>query len=67
MRPKASDIVKRLYDLQIGPEVSPLIADWSDEFTSKFRRSQQADPLLPTVAQIERMLFGDSKFMLQVN
>ncbi|KAJ7846554.1 hypothetical protein B0H13DRAFT_1907706 [Mycena leptocephala] len=34
-------------------------ADWDEEFTSKFRRSLQAEPLLPSVTQIERMLSGD--------
>jgi hypothetical protein len=35
------------------------MTDWDEEFTSKFRRSLQAEPLLPPVTQIERMIFGD--------
>ncbi|KAJ7883500.1 hypothetical protein B0H14DRAFT_1428909 [Mycena olivaceomarginata] len=39
--------------------MTPSTPDWNEEFTSKFRRSQQGEPLLPSVTQIERMLFGD--------
>jgi hypothetical protein len=58
MRPTASQIVECL----IGPSIAAKTSsstDWDEEFTSKFRRSLQAEPLLPSVTQIERMLFGD--------
>jgi hypothetical protein len=65
-RPTASQIVEWLGGPSIRAQTMPLTADWNDEFTSKFRRSQQAEPLLPSVTQIERMLFGDGKFVSSV-
>jgi hypothetical protein len=65
MRPTASEIVERLGGLSIGAQTTSSTSDWSDEFTSKFRRSQQAEPLLPSVTQIERMLFGDGEFLFR--
>ncbi|KAJ7878757.1 kinase-like domain-containing protein [Mycena olivaceomarginata] len=59
MRPTATEIVERLVAPSIAAQPTPFNADWSDEFTSKFRRSQQAEPLLPSVTQIEHMLFGE--------
>jgi hypothetical protein len=38
------------------------MTDWDETFTSKFRSSLQAQPLLPSVNQIEHMLFGDGEF-----
>ncbi|KAJ7883532.1 kinase-like domain-containing protein [Mycena olivaceomarginata] len=65
-RPTASQIVEWLGGPLIGAQKASSTSDWSHEFTSKFRRSQQAEPLLPSVSQIEHMLFDDGKFMLQV-
>ncbi|KAJ7828509.1 kinase-like domain-containing protein, partial [Mycena leptocephala] len=59
MRPTASQIVERLIGPSIGAKTTSSTTDWDGEFTSKFRRSLQAEPLLPSVTQIERMLFGD--------
>ncbi|KAJ7883476.1 kinase-like domain-containing protein [Mycena olivaceomarginata] len=59
MRPKTSDIVDCLAGPSVGAHPTPLTSDWHDEFTSKFRRSVQAEPLLPSVAEIEGMLFGN--------
>ncbi|KAJ6466811.1 kinase-like domain-containing protein [Mycena sanguinolenta] len=58
MRPTAPQIVESLYG--IGAKTKPLATDWDEEATSKFRRSLQAEPLLPSVAQIERLLFGNA-------
>ncbi|KAF7377544.1 Protein kinase domain-containing protein [Mycena sanguinolenta] len=60
-RPTAVAVVKRLEDPLIGAKPTPLAADWDETFTSKFRRSVDREPLLPSVAQIERILFGDEK------
>ncbi|KAJ6482414.1 kinase-like domain-containing protein [Mycena sanguinolenta] len=62
-RPTASQVVERLRGALIGAEQmsTPFIADWDEKFTSKFRRSVQGEPLLPSVTQIERMLYGDKK------
>jgi hypothetical protein len=64
--PKAAEIVAQLVGPSIRTQATPSAADWDDTLTSKFCRSLQANPLLPTVTQIECMLFGDGKFMLQV-
>ncbi|KAJ7878760.1 kinase-like domain-containing protein [Mycena olivaceomarginata] len=62
MRPTASEIVDCLTGPSIGAQtLTPSVPDWNEEFTFKFRRSLQAEPLLPSVTQIERMLFGDGK------
>jgi hypothetical protein len=66
MRPTASQIVERLGGPSIGAQTTPFVADWDDTSTSKFRRSLQAEPLQPSVAQIERMLFGEGKFTMKV-
>jgi len=59
MRPAAAQIVGRL----IGPAIQATkiqsTTDWDDTFTSKFRRSLQLQPPLPTVAEIKHMIFGD--------
>jgi hypothetical protein len=59
MHPTASQIVERLIGTSIGAKTTSSTTDWDAEFTSKFRRSLQAEPLLPSVIRIERMLFGD--------
>ncbi|KAJ7810950.1 kinase-like domain-containing protein, partial [Mycena olivaceomarginata] len=66
MRPTAAEIVEQLEGPSIAAQRTPFTMDWSEEFTSKFRRTLQAEPLLPSVTQIERMLFGDGKFIWQV-
>ncbi|KAJ7713718.1 kinase-like domain-containing protein [Mycena olivaceomarginata] len=59
-RPSAAQIVPRLTGSPIrATATSSSTTDWDDTLTSRFRRSFQAKPLLPSVAQIERMLFGD--------
>ncbi|KAF7377580.1 Protein kinase domain-containing protein [Mycena sanguinolenta] len=57
-RPTTPKIVESLS--VIGAKTKPLATDWDEEATSKFRRSLQAEPLLPSVAQIERLLFHDA-------
>ncbi|KAJ7797931.1 kinase-like domain-containing protein [Mycena olivaceomarginata] len=59
MRPTAAEIVEQLAGPSIAAQRTPFTMDWNEEFTSKFRRTLQAEPLLPSVTQIERMLFGD--------
>jgi serine/threonine protein kinase len=67
MRPTASQIVERLIGPSIGAKTTSSTTDWDEEFTSKFRCSLKAEPLLPSVTEIERMLFGDGKFIFQVH
>ncbi|KAF8218343.1 hypothetical protein K438DRAFT_1557721, partial [Mycena galopus ATCC 62051] len=64
MRPTASGIVKRLAGPVIEAKTTPFSLDWDDQFTSKFRRSLQPQPLLPSVIHIERILFGDGSFII---
>ncbi|KAJ7019357.1 kinase-like domain-containing protein [Mycena alexandri] len=58
MRPTTEQIVDRLVGPTIRATTTSSKTDWDDTFTSKFRRSIQAQPLLPSVTQIEIMLFG---------
>jgi hypothetical protein len=67
MRSKASQIVECLIGPSIGAKTTSSTTDWDEEFTSKFRRSLQVKPLLPSVTQIERMLFGDGEFIFKVH
>ncbi|KAJ7184990.1 kinase-like domain-containing protein, partial [Mycena filopes] len=60
-RPTAPAIVKRLVGPSIGATTTCSTTDWDHELTSKFRRSVQARPLLPSVSQIEALLFGEGK------
>ncbi|KAJ7138852.1 kinase-like domain-containing protein [Mycena filopes] len=59
-RPTASAIVEQLIGSSIKATTLST-ADWDDELTAKFRRSVQARPLLPSVTQIEALLFGDGE------
>jgi hypothetical protein len=59
MRSTAPQIVEWLMGSSIRATTTSSTADWDDTFTSKFRRSLQAQPLLPSVTQIEHMIFGD--------
>ncbi|KAF7369136.1 Protein kinase domain-containing protein [Mycena venus] len=59
IRPSASQLVERLVSPSIGAKSMSSTIDWDDKFTSKFRRSLQPESLLPSVIQIERILFGD--------
>ncbi|KAJ7882127.1 kinase-like domain-containing protein [Mycena leptocephala] len=56
IRPTAPQIVKWLEGPSIRAITTSSTTDWDNKFTSKFRRSLQTRPLLPSVTQIERML-----------
>ncbi|KAJ7113534.1 hypothetical protein C8R44DRAFT_984739 [Mycena epipterygia] len=58
-RPTAAQIVERLKSPLIQATTTQSTTDWNEQFSSKFRRSLQVQPLLPSVPQIERMIFGD--------
>ncbi|KAJ7779227.1 kinase-like domain-containing protein [Mycena metata] len=58
-RPTAAQIVARLVAPSIGAMTTSSSTDWDEQFTCKFRRSSQDRPLLPSVNQIERIIFGD--------
>ncbi|KAJ7113514.1 kinase-like domain-containing protein [Mycena epipterygia] len=62
-RPTAAQIVERLKSPSIQATTTQSTTDWNEQFSSKFRRSLQVQPLLPSVPQIERMIFGDGTFL----
>ncbi|KAJ7113516.1 kinase-like domain-containing protein, partial [Mycena epipterygia] len=61
-RPTAVQIVERLKGPLIRAATTEFTSDWDDKSSSKFRRSLQMRPLLPSVTQIERIIFGDGSF-----
>ncbi|KAJ7088668.1 kinase-like domain-containing protein [Mycena epipterygia] len=61
-RPTAVQIVERLKGPLIQATTTQSTTDWDEKFTCKFRRSLQAQPLLPSITQIERKIFGDGLF-----
>lgn len=60
-RPSAAEIVRGLEGLSLRGSTAASATDWDEKFTSKFRRSLHDKPLLPSVAQIERLIFGDGE------
>ncbi|KAJ7621228.1 kinase-like domain-containing protein [Roridomyces roridus] len=58
-RPKIEEIVQRLISPLIRATTSVQFeTDWNHKFSSRFRRSLQVDPLLPSVNQLEETIFG---------
>ncbi|KAK6966784.1 kinase-like domain-containing protein [Favolaschia claudopus] len=58
-RPDTETIIKCLIQTPIGGATTPMKADWDEQFTAKFRRSLNMQPLLPSVNQLECMMFGE--------
>ncbi|KAK7001942.1 kinase domain-containing protein [Favolaschia claudopus] len=58
-RPNTDKIIERLIQSPITAATTPMQYDWDDQFTAKFRRSINMQPLLPSVREIERMIFGE--------
>ncbi|KAJ6454251.1 kinase-like domain-containing protein [Mycena vitilis] len=58
-RPTSSQIVERLKGPLIGATTISCTTDWDEQFTSKFRRSLHGEPLVPSVAEIERRISSD--------
>ncbi|KAK7026364.1 kinase-like domain-containing protein [Favolaschia claudopus] len=58
IRPSATEIVRQLTKPKIGATTTSSTTDWDHEFTAQFRRSLNMEPLLPSVNQLERMIFG---------
>ncbi|KAJ7875245.1 kinase-like domain-containing protein, partial [Mycena leptocephala] len=59
MRPQVAQIVQRLTSPPIQARTVQATADWDEESTSKFRRSLQSPLPLPSITQIEQIIFGD--------
>ncbi|KAJ7113567.1 kinase-like domain-containing protein [Mycena epipterygia] len=66
-RPTAVQIVERLKSPLIGATLTQSTTDWDEKFSSKFRRSLEVRPLLPSVTQIERMIFGNGLFQFTIH
>ncbi|KAJ7113484.1 kinase-like domain-containing protein [Mycena epipterygia] len=66
-RPTAVQIVERLKSPLIQATTTQSTTDWDERFSSKFRRSLQLQPLLPSVTQIERMIFGKGLFQFIIH
>ncbi|KAF7367959.1 Protein kinase domain-containing protein [Mycena sanguinolenta] len=60
MRPTAVQIVERLRSSEIGAAAIESTIDWDDTYTSRFRRSLQPQPSIPTVAEIEQLVLGSN-------
>ncbi|KAJ6589507.1 kinase-like domain-containing protein [Mycena capillaripes] len=58
-RPTAAEIVQQLGH-SITAKTTQSMTDWDGTHSARFRRSVQQWPLLPSVTQIERRIFGDS-------
>lgn len=58
MRPAAPQIVQRLVGPRIGAKTTSSTTDWDTTFTSDFRPLLQAQPLLPSVTEIEAMILA---------
>ncbi|KAJ7126731.1 kinase-like domain-containing protein [Mycena epipterygia] len=58
-RPTIAQIVQRLVGSEIRAATDQTATDWDETFGSKFRRSLQCVPLLPSVTGIKRRIFGD--------
>jgi serine/threonine protein kinase len=61
-RPTAPQIVAQLVGSPIGATTGSSGTDWDDQLTPRFRRSLEIQPLLPSMNQIEHMLFGHGQF-----
>ncbi|KAJ7826994.1 kinase-like domain-containing protein, partial [Mycena olivaceomarginata] len=58
-RPNASQIVQHLVGPTVGAKIMAATVDWDETISSKCRRSLQDWPLLPSISEIERQIFGD--------
>ncbi|KAJ7855412.1 hypothetical protein B0H13DRAFT_2577765 [Mycena leptocephala] len=58
-RPTAVQTVDRLMGPVIQAKTVQSSADWDDTFTSKFRRSLLGQPTLPSVPELEQIIFVD--------
>ncbi|KAJ7915382.1 kinase-like domain-containing protein [Mycena leptocephala] len=64
MRPTALQIVEQLVGPVIQATTTQFTTDWDHTFTSRFRRSLQGQPSLPSVTEVERMIFGYGSFQI---
>ncbi|KAK7001937.1 kinase domain-containing protein [Favolaschia claudopus] len=60
-RPNPENIIKRLTQAPIRAATTPIQSDWDEQVTAKFRRSINMQPILPSVHEIECMIFGEGE------
>ncbi|KAF8206954.1 kinase-like domain-containing protein [Mycena galopus ATCC 62051] len=58
-RPGVTQIIERLRAPPISAKEANSSADWDETFSTKFRGSLQDQLILPSVATIQKMIFGD--------
>ncbi|KAJ6470620.1 kinase-like domain-containing protein [Mycena vitilis] len=58
-RPKLVEIIQRLVAPTIGAKAMGVATDWDETFSSRCRRSLQEWAVTPSVAAIERRIFGN--------
>ncbi|KAK7063386.1 kinase domain-containing protein [Favolaschia claudopus] len=58
-RPTISDIIIKLTSAPINAVTTSSTADWEDKITARFRRSSTLGHTLPSVSQIDHMMFGN--------
>ncbi|KAJ7875033.1 kinase-like domain-containing protein, partial [Mycena leptocephala] len=63
-RPTAVQAVDRLMGPVIQAKTVQSSADWDDTFTSRFRRSFLGQPTLPSVPELEQIIFVDGLFQI---
>lgn len=67
MRPTAAQIVERL----MGPDIQAMQTesniDWTHPFTSRLRHQVLGGQAIPSVLEVEGMIFGDSEFQLSLH
>jgi hypothetical protein len=63
-RPTAVQTVDRLMGPVIQAKTVQSSTDWDDTFTSRFRRSVLGQPTLPSVPELEQIIFVDGLFQI---
>ena len=59
VRPTAAQIVERLMGPDILAKQTQSTPDWDDRFTARFRRHFLDQRPLPSVCELEHIIFGD--------
>ncbi|KAF8176647.1 kinase-like domain-containing protein [Mycena galopus ATCC 62051] len=65
-RPKVPQIIGRLRAPPIAAQEAHTPTDWDETSSARFRRSLQDRLILPPVAEIEQMIFGDGVLYLVI-
>ncbi|KAJ7306663.1 kinase-like domain-containing protein [Mycena albidolilacea] len=66
LRPVAHQITRRLLEPPIQAKAKESITDWDQTSTRKIRRLVQNPPVLPSILEIQRRIFGDSALQMDI-